>query len=56
MTEIEMQNRISGKLKTMRDGEIRIIIRNGEIKHINVLEEIKDRPYSAEKSSHKKGE
>lgn len=48
MTETEMQLRISMKLRTMKDGEIRIIIRNGEIKHVNALEEIKDPPRSSE--------
>ena len=42
MTEAEMQEKISTKLKTMKDGEIRIIIRKGEIKHVNALEEIKE--------------
>ena len=48
MTEVEMQLRISEKLKTMQDGEIRIIVRNGEIKHVNAMEEIKEPRYSSE--------
>lgn len=48
MTEVEMQAKISWKLKTMKDGEIRIIVRNGEIKHVNALEEIKEPRHSSE--------
>lgn len=42
MTKSEMWTRVDSKLSTMKDGEIRIIVRNGEIKHVNTLEEIKE--------------
>ena len=48
MTEVEMQAKISWKLKTMKDGEIRIIVRNVEIKHVNALEEIKEPRHGSE--------
>lgn len=49
MTKTEMWHRVDLKLSTMQDGEIIIIVRNGQIKHVNALEEIKEPSHSSEK-------
>ena len=39
VTDLEAILRTQEKLRQMKNGEIRLIVRNGEIKYINVLEE-----------------
>lgn len=52
MTETEMYHRIGKKLQRMKNGEIRLIVRNGEVKYVNVLEEyVPDPPQDRGKNS-----